>query len=78
MWRVKSTTVHPIVISATGNVRKLKDLGVARLLVAVQKAVLLNTCHIIRSFLDHQVESGQQLLDLRYENVASFQFLNNS
>ena len=67
--RVKSTTVHLIVISATGfmHVRclsQLKNLGVARVLAAAQKAVLLNTCRIVRSFLDPQEEGGQPLLDL--------------
>ena len=68
MWRVKTTIVHPNVISDTGNVHvrcvsQLRDLGVVRVLAAVQKAVLLNTCRIVRSFLDHQEESGQPLLD---------------
>ena len=68
MWTVKSTTVHPIVISATGNmhiryVSQLKDLGVARVLAAVQKAVFLNTFRIVRPFLVHQ-EGGQPLLEL--------------
>ena len=60
MWRVKTTTVHPIVISATGNVHvrcvsQLNDLGVARVLAAILKAILLNTCRIVRSFFDQRV-----------------------
>ena len=68
MWRVKPTTVYPIVISATEKlhvrcVSQLKDLSVARVLAAVKKAVLLNTCRIVRTILDHQEECSQPLLD---------------
>ena len=56
MWRVKSTTVYPIVISTTGNVHvrcasQLKDPGVDRVLAAVQKAIVLNTCRIVPSLI---------------------------
>ena len=55
LWKVKSITVHPIVISAMENVQvscvsELRDLGVPWVLAAVQKKVSLNTCSILRSF----------------------------
>ena len=57
MCTVKSTTVRPIVVSATGNAHvrclsQLKNLDVDRVLAAVQKVVLLITCLVVRSFLD--------------------------
>ena len=76
---MKTTTVHTIVISATENLHvrslnQLWDLGLSRELAAVQRALLLNTCRIVRYFLYHQEESGEPLLDLWRKNVVSFPF----
>lgn len=57
IWHLKSTSTQPIVISAEGIISKhlehnLWKLGVARRILGIaQKAVLLQTCHIIRKFL---------------------------
>ena len=44
--------------------RRLKDLGIDRVLMAVQKAVLLKNCLLVHSFLDYQEEGRLPLLDL--------------
>ena len=85
MWRMKSSAVHPIVISATGNVyvrcvSQLKDLGVDRVLADVQKAILLIACCIVRSFFDHQKEVSQPLFEIsNFSNVSfpNFMYLSN-
>ena len=55
MWRVTSTTVHPIVNSATGNmqvkcVNHPKDLGIDMLLVVAQKTDIIDNLHVIFYF----------------------------
>lgn len=49
--------IHPLVISDTGIIHgmlrchtHMENLGVYRVLAAVQEAVLLNTCRILRNF----------------------------
>jgi hypothetical protein len=58
IWKLKKTTTLPLVISAEGvmskNFRKnLKELGLNEALhKTAQKAILLQTCHIVRKFLN--------------------------
>jgi len=58
LWRLNEVVIYPVVISAEGIVStNLKDIFKAldiprNILVASQKAVLLQTCHIIRKFLN--------------------------
>ena len=45
-------------------IRQLKHIGIDRVLAAVQKAVLLNTCHAVCSFIDHYEEDGKLFPEL--------------
>ena len=57
LWKLNEVTIYPVVISAEGMVSTdLKDifnnLNIPTIiLVESQKAVILQTCHIIRKFL---------------------------
>ena len=58
LWKLNEVTIYPVVISAEGIVSTdLRDIFSALniptiILVESQKAVLLQTCHIIRKFLN--------------------------
>ena len=57
MWKVDRVTIHPIVLSATGViprtlVQQLYSLDLQHLLSLLQKSVVLDTCHIVRRFLN--------------------------
>ena len=58
LWKLNEVTIYPVVISAEGMVSTdLRDIFSALniptiILVESQKAVLLQTCHIIRKFLN--------------------------
>jgi hypothetical protein len=62
MWNVQKKNIYiyiyirPMVISATGIVpqhlkKQLNELEIMQLLPAVQRSVLLDTCHTVRQFL---------------------------
>jgi hypothetical protein len=56
MWNVQKINIKPMVISATGIVpqhlkTQLSELEITQLLPAVQRSVLLDTCHTVRHFL---------------------------
>ena len=58
MWRVKKVYIRPVILSATGiiphtMVHQFKALEIENILSAVQKSVILDTCHITRRFLNH-------------------------
>jgi ABC-type anion transport system duplicated permease subunit len=56
MWNVQKINIRPMAISATGIVpqhleTQLSELEITQLLTAIQRSVLLDTCHIVRKFL---------------------------
>jgi hypothetical protein len=53
MWNVQKINIRPMVISATGIVSQhlKKELEIIQLLPAIQRSVLLDTCHTVRQFL---------------------------
>lgn len=56
MWHLKKVTIRPLIISATGIVPKslvaqLAELNISLTLATIQKAILMDTCHIVRRFL---------------------------
>jgi hypothetical protein len=56
MWIVQKINIRPMVISATGIVpqhlkKQLSELEITQLLPAIQRSVLLDTCHTVRQFL---------------------------
>ena len=56
LWHLKKVTIRPLVISATGIVPKslvaqLTELNISPILATIQKAILMDTCHIVRRFL---------------------------
>jgi hypothetical protein len=56
MWNVQKLNIRPMVISATGIVpqhlkTQLSELEITQLLPAIQRSVLLDTCHTVRQFL---------------------------
>jgi hypothetical protein len=56
MWNVQNINIRPIVISATGILpqhltKQVSELEITQLLSAVQRSVLLDTCHTVRQFL---------------------------
>jgi hypothetical protein len=56
MWNVQKINNRPMVISATGIVpqhlkKQLSELEIIQLLPAIQRSVLLDTCHTVRQFL---------------------------
>jgi hypothetical protein len=55
-WNVQKINIRPMVISATGIVpqhlkKQLSELEIMELLPAIQRSVLLDTCHTVRQFL---------------------------
>jgi hypothetical protein len=59
MWKVKNIQIRPVILSATGSVpyiliQQLNTMGIEHLTRAIQKAVILDTCHIPRRFLNHE------------------------
>jgi hypothetical protein len=56
MWNVQKINIRPMVISVTEIVpqhlkTQLSELEVTQLLPAIQRFVLLDTCHTVRQFL---------------------------
>ncbi|KPJ20651.1 hypothetical protein RR46_00002 [Papilio xuthus] len=60
MWRMKSTTIIPIVVSVNGLIAKSFDQHLKKLSLnswikdPIQKAVILETARIVRRFLSLQ------------------------
>jgi ABC-type anion transport system duplicated permease subunit len=73
MCKVKTVQIQPVIVSATGLVpytliQQLSTMGIEHLIRAIQKAVILEICHITRRFLnheDHEAESNMK----EYEDV---------
>jgi hypothetical protein len=73
MWIVKKIQIRPVILSATGLVpytliQQLNTMGIEHVTRAIQKAVILDTCHKTRRFLnheDHEAESNKK----EYEDV---------
>jgi hypothetical protein len=65
MWKLKSVAIVPIVLSTTGIIPKqlhqsLKTLSLAPYIYEIlQKAVILNTCRIVRKFLQLPTDTEQ-------------------
>jgi hypothetical protein len=70
---MKKVHIRAVILSATGLVpytliQQLNTLGTDHLTRAIQKGVILDTCHITRRFLnheDHEAESNMK----EYEDV---------
>jgi ABC-type anion transport system duplicated permease subunit len=73
MWTVKKIQIRPVILSATGSVpytliQQLNTMGIEKLTRAIQKAVILDTCHITRRFLNHEGHEVDGNMK-EYENV---------
>jgi hypothetical protein len=56
MWNAQNINIRSMVVSATGIVlqhlkKQLSQLEITQLLPAIQRSVLLGTCHTVRQFL---------------------------
>ena len=58
IWKLSKVTIHPIIISVEGVVSKqltktIEELALASSIARIgQKAILLQSCHIVRKFLN--------------------------
>ena len=58
IWKLSNVTIHPIIISVEGVVSKqltktIEELALPSSIARIgQKAILLQTCHIVRKFLN--------------------------
>jgi hypothetical protein len=65
MWKLKTVAIVPIVLSTTGIIPKqlhqsLETLSLAPYMYEIlQKAVILNTCRIVRNFLQLTTDTEQ-------------------
>jgi hypothetical protein len=65
LWCLEKISILPLIISATGIVPqslftnlKILDLG-NKLVVEIQKGILLYSCHIVRKFLNIDTEHNK-------------------
>ena len=66
MWKMDKVIIVPIILSATGVVPKTLKHGITSLklpagtYLELQKAAILNTCRIVRKFLDTDITNSSQ------------------
>ena len=66
LWKMEKTVVVPIVLSSTGVIPKqlhqaLKVIELpSHLFITLQKAVILDTCHIVRRFLNETITTDER------------------
>jgi hypothetical protein len=65
LWCLEKISILPLVISTTGIVpqslfKNLKILDLDKLVVEIQKGILLYSCHIVRKFLNIDTEHNTQ------------------
>jgi hypothetical protein len=71
LWSLEKNSILPLIISATGIVpqslfKNLKILDLEnKLVVEIQKGILLYSCHIVRKFLNIDTEHNTQQSEVR-------------
>ncbi|KAL0870860.1 hypothetical protein ABMA27_004702 [Loxostege sticticalis] len=77
MWRLSEVTIVPIVISTTGIIPKQLHQSLSTLCLSqytyiqLQKAVVLNTCRIVRKFLQQETQSDTQRISSSCQHTST-------